>query len=84
MEFPKETWGEERLMDEFCVMFERAERENGESSEFWVKKLESFITQLLKDQRQELIEEMKRMKLWSKGNVEGTRNDIIAKLQLNK
>jgi len=30
------------------------------------------------------VEEIKRMKLWSKGNVEGTRNDIIARLESMK
>lgn len=32
----------------------------------------------------EIIEIIKNMKLWSKGTVEGTRNDIIAKLLNNQ
>jgi hypothetical protein len=29
----------------------------------------------------EILKDIRRMNLWSKGNVEGTRNDIIAKLK---
>ena len=35
-------------------------------------------------QRQEIVEKIGRMNLWSKGTVEGTRNDIIAKLNQTK
>lgn len=38
------------------------------------------IYQAEKRGREETIKDIKRLNLWSKGNVEGTRNDIIAKL----
>ena len=31
--------------------------------------------------RDDAVEHIKRMNLWSKGTVEGTRNDIIAKIE---
>ena len=42
---------EKKLMTEFCVMFERAEREDGENGTYWVEKMEVFIQKLLQDER---------------------------------
>ena len=47
---PPDSW-EEKLMDEFCVMFERATRQDDKTD--WVEKLESFISQLLDKAREE-------------------------------
>lgn len=33
------------------------------------------------EERKAIIEEIRRMNLWTKGTVEGTRSDIIVKLQ---
>lgn len=55
---PQKAW-EVQLMDEFCVMFERAHRENGsiESSDYWVDKLEAFIRTLIKEREEKAREE---------------------------
>lgn len=42
---------EEKLMDKFCVMFERATRENDETD--WVENLENFIRSLLEQAKLE-------------------------------
>lgn len=49
-----ENW-KEKLMDEFCVMFERADREDAPGDE-WVSRLEDFISFLLTRQDAELRE----------------------------
>jgi len=46
-------------MDEFCVMFERADRDNGESSEYWADKLESFLSDMAQEIFGSLPEEFK-------------------------
>ena len=48
-------------MDNFCVMFERASRENGsvENVDFWIDKLESFISSEITKARKEAQEEYK-------------------------
>ena len=38
-----------KLGDEFCVMLERAGRDNGESSEEWTEKLENFLSDMAKE-----------------------------------
>lgn len=42
--------------------------------------LRSILSQVKKEEEQRIIQRIKNMLLWSKGTVEGTRNDIIAKL----
>ena len=63
------NWKKE-LADDFVYM--------GETD---YKLLQTFVGNKLAKQRKEILEEIRRMKLWSKGTVEGTRNDIIAKLK---
>ena len=61
----REGW-EKRLMDEFCVMFERAHRENGFDGDMWAGKMEDFIRQTLLSQRQAYIAEIE-------GKIEGMK-----------
>lgn len=51
-----EEW-ENELMTQFCVMLDRADRENGESSTEWQEKLENFISQQKKEAYNEGIED---------------------------
>lgn len=50
----------EKLIDEFCVMFERAHREDGsvESGDYWAEKTENFIESLLSLYTEELKKEL--------------------------
>jgi len=56
-----ETW-EERLMDKFCVMFERAQDETV------VERLESFISSLLVTERRRVLESVREI-------IEGMKKD---------
>ncbi len=51
----KENW-KEGLMDEFCVMFERASQ--ADDTIDWVVKLEAFISQAIADERKRLAEDL--------------------------
>jgi hypothetical protein len=42
--------------------------------------IQSTIDQAVEAERKMIIDQIKKMNLWSKGNAEGTRNDIIARL----
>jgi hypothetical protein len=58
MKNEKESW-EEELQDNFCVMFERASREHGESVEEWTQKLEEWISDRFIEKSK--VEEMLRI-----------------------
>lgn len=47
-----EQW-EDKFMDKFCVMLDRAERENGETSAYWYEQTTKFIKSLISQQRKE-------------------------------
>ncbi len=52
---------EKRLMDEFCVMFERATQKDDTID--WVEKMENFISHLLTQQRSEIIKKVEELKI---------------------
>lgn len=64
------------------------ERSLGDEWEYIKPELKTFIQSALEqnyqlgkqDGAKEVIDETKRMKLWNKGNVEGTRQDILYRL----
>ncbi len=47
-------------------------------------KVDGLIEAARREAIRECVDYIQHTKLWSKGTVEGTRNDIIAKLQLAK
>lgn len=55
----KQKGWKEEMVDYFCVMFERASRENDHI--VWEERLEDFISNLLTQQKKEIVEEVSKL-----------------------
>jgi len=73
-----------KIIEQFKKEFDWRELQYNEAMYVPTKNVEAFILKSLKTQREETIKEIERMTLWTKGNSEGTRQDILYKLKNNK
>ena len=77
-------WENKNNIDELKELFETMQKDVAmcnHLSDSYLADLNNIIKEVEQRKVDEIIEIISKMKLWSKGNVEGTRQDIIYKLK---
>lgn len=79
----KEDW-KERMEDEFCVMFERADRESANSSSEWAALMEKFIEQVEKESEERTVRDIYQIAgkvIYTNLQIENDGITIFARIQ---